>query len=119
MDLHLAAQICGGIGDALNLVGTWILAGDLFERVAEHSDAQKSEEFARALERLGVTAPVSVGDVPARSKDIALDLAVQAVLRGRRGFRLMVCGFAFLVLYRVLEIANSVFSEFQKFHLTE
>lgn len=102
MNIHVAAQVCGAIGDLLNLVGTWILARDLIDRKNEQADVEERNRFAEALQKLGADVPVSDEGVPATQKDIALHLVVQAVLRGRRGFRFMVAGFAFLLLYRIL-----------------
>ncbi|MFN7919473.1 MAG: hypothetical protein U0Q16_05210 [Bryobacteraceae bacterium] len=103
MDLHVGAQICGLLGDCLNLVGGYILARDIVDREKELKAQDAWEKVVQEAEAQGVTV-ARQNDILRKRGDVIMAMAKAAVVRGKRGLTLLVAGFGFLVLYRILEI---------------
>ncbi len=109
MDFHVAAHIAGAIGDILNLVGAWILALDVIRREREWKEEKDLEEFAERVRKMDFGASVSYEDIVlTRPGAVALAQIIKTVHRGRLGLVIIIIGFTFLLLYRLLEIVAEI-----------
>jgi hypothetical protein len=105
MNLQIIGHSAGLFGDALNLLGAYILAKDVLDREREWAEEKDLEELGKQLREAGIPA-IYEGIPITRPNAVALSIVVRAVKRGRVGFTLMGIGFVFLIVYRVCELAN-------------
>jgi hypothetical protein len=103
MDWHVASHTAGALGDALNLLGSWILARDVLSRDKHWTEQKELEDFADHFAKAGI--PTVYKDIKITDPGaIALAMISRTVRRGKVGFTILAAGFFCLLVYHGIEL---------------
>jgi hypothetical protein len=110
VNLPVLAQCFGLIGDLLNLIGAGILVRDLTRRSTERREQDAAEELASFARKRGINMSLEGLDLRnPKAVDVLAEMVDKRTERlGRFGFRFIFAGFAFLALYRIAELLDSL-----------